>query len=199
MSKFILLFALSLFPILSYGQVPNPYQHINELRHQQEFRGMISLTSWASLNIAGGSAGYFMSNQPEWKYFHEMNVFWNTVNLGLGIYGLCSLKKPDQIWDFDKSMKAQKKLERIFLVNSCIDVLYIGGGAVMLHMANNREAAHRLSGYGRSLILQGSYLFLFDVAEYFLQRKNRLDLQKKKGHLSINSQGLGLSLCYQFN
>ena len=144
---------------------------INKDRQKLSREGMTFLTSWAATNIAGGTTAYYLAKDPEWKYFHEMNVFWNTVNLGLGISGLMSERKAKTALNLEQSIKAQKKIERIFLINSGIDLLYIGGGLAMRQMQNAKNP-ERMRGYGNALILQGSFLLLFDGVEYFLHRSN---------------------------
>ena len=160
--------------------------------------GMIFLTSWAGINIAGGSAAYFMAREPEWKYFHEMNVFWNTVNLGLGIAGLCnSINQKKYNQDKESRIRQLKKTETVFLVNAGLDVLYISSGFAMKHFADKSDNPARLNGYGNALIMQGTFLFLFDGIEYLLLRNFRLGISGNKS-LSIKTEGLGLSLKIQF-
>ena len=54
---------------------------------------MLSLGSWASANIVGSGIGWARSYSEENKYFHQMNVMWNLVNLGLAIPGYIKAKK----------------------------------------------------------------------------------------------------------
>ena len=169
---------------------------INKDRQKLSREGMTFLTSWAATNIAGGTTAYYLAKDPEWKYFHEMNVFWNTVNLGLGISGLMSERKAKTSLNLEQSIKAQKKIERIFLVNSGIDLLYIGGGLAMRQMQNAKNP-ERMKGYGNALILQGSFLLLFDGVEYFLHRSN--GYRYKTSKLSFNFDGNSVGLSYNFS
>jgi hypothetical protein len=169
---------------------------INKERQKLSREGMTFLTSWAATNIAGGTTAYYLAKDPEWKYFHEMNVFWNTVNLGLGISGLMSERKAKTALNLEQSIKAQKKIERIFLINSGIDLLYIGGGLAMRQMQNAKNP-ERMRGYGNALILQGSFLLLFDGVEYFLHRSN--GYRYKASSLSLNFNGNSLGLSYNFS
>jgi hypothetical protein len=169
---------------------------INKDRQKLSREGMTFLTSWAATNIAGGTTAYYLAKDPEWKYFHEMNVFWNTVNLGLGISGLMSERKSKTSLNLEQSIKAQKKIERIFLVNSGIDLLYIGGGLAMRQMQNAKNP-ERMRGYGNALILQGSFLLLFDGVEYFLHRSN--GYRYKASSLSLNFNGASVGFTYNFS
>lgn len=169
---------------------------INKDRQKLSREGMTFLTSWAAINIAGGSAAYYLAKDREWKYFHEMNVFWNTVNLGLGISGLLMERKSKTDLNLDQSLKAQKRVERIFLVNSGIDLIYIGSGLAMRQMQNAKNP-ERMWGYGNALILQGSFLLVFDGVEYFLHRSN--GYRYKTSKLSFNFNGNSVGLSYNFS
>jgi hypothetical protein len=169
---------------------------INKDRQKLSREGMTFLTSWAATNIAGGTTAYYLAKDPEWKYFHEMNVFWNTVNLGLGISGLMSERKSKTSLNLEQSIKAQKKIERIFLVNSGIDLLYIGGGLAMRQMQNAKNP-ERMRGYGNAIILQGIFLLLFDGVEYFLHRSN--GYRYKASSLSLNFNGASVGFTYNFS
>ena len=169
---------------------------INKDRQKLSREGMTFLTSWAAINIAGGSAAYYLAKDREWKYFHEMNVFWNTVNLGLGIAGLLMERKSKTDLNMEQSLKAQKRVERIFLVNSGIDLIYIGSGLAMRQMQNAKNP-ERMRGYGNALILQGSFLLVFDGVEYFLHRSN--GYRYKTSKLSFNFNGNSVGLSYNFS
>lgn len=173
-------------------------EEFNLKRYHHQRTGMTALTTWASANIATGTMGYFMSDDAESRYFHEMNVMWNTVNLGLGIAALATNKRPTADLSRAASIKAARKTETIFLVNAGLDVLYMGAGLAMRLNAEGAQNPERLRGYGSSLLLQGGFLFIFDGIEYFIHRKIRKAYLKKEPSISLNSQGLGLSLSYQF-
>jgi hypothetical protein len=192
------MFRIFIFIIFSIPLFAQNFEKIIPEEKILERDGMIFLTSWAGVNIAGGSAAYFMAREPEWKYFHEMNVFWNTVNLGLGIAGLCnSVNKKKHNQDKESRIKQLKKTEKIFLVNTGLDILYISSGFAMKHFADKSDNPARFNGYGNALIMQGTFLFLFDGIEYFLLRNFRQGISGNKS-LSIKTEGLGLSLKIQF-
>jgi hypothetical protein len=190
--------AFLIFLLLAEFSFAQDINLVNENRQKLSREGMTFLTSWAAVNIAGGTTGYFLAKDREWKYFHEMNVLWNTVNMGLGIAGLLSEGKSRKMLDLTESLKAQKKVERIFLFNSGLDLLYIGGGVAMLQTKNAKNP-ERMRGYGNALILQGSFLLVFDAVEYFLHRSNGFGLKSKKSNLSLNFKGNSLGLSYYFS
>ncbi len=138
--------------------------------------GMYVLGGWAITNIATGGYGWSRFDGDK-KYFHQMNLFWNTVNLSIAGYALysnslldISALGPDEIID------KHTGTERILLINTALNVSYIGAGFIMKHLAGKSDKnSDLLKGYGNSLILQGSFLFLFDLVLYRILRSQRYD------------------------
>ena len=133
---------------------------------------MLSLGSWASMNMLGSGIGWARSNSEENKYFHQMNVMWNLVNLGLAIPGYIKAKQDNSVKSVYHLLEAQRKTETIFLVNAGIDLAYIGSGLLLRSRAPNVEKSSQFMGYGNSMILQGGFLLLFDWIAYSIHRKN---------------------------
>lgn len=138
--------------------------------------GMATLGSWAVGNMAGsglsiGSAGG--SN----RYFHQMNVYWNVVNLalaGLGYYG--ATKADPAAMGLAATIKDYYGTEKTLLLNAGLDVGYILGGLYMAERSKNAEKQRDLlKGFGQSVVLQGGFLLLFDTALYLvLHRQEKL-------------------------
>ena len=106
-----------------------------------------------------------------------MNLFWNTVNLSIAGYALYSKSMIDIIaMDPDEIMESHTRTERILLINTALNVGYIGGGFLMRHFAG-RSSNHSdlLKGYGNSVIMQGGFLLLFDLTLYGILRTQRID------------------------
>ena len=168
-------------------------QDFNTQRYKTDQKLMLSLGSWASINIVGSGIGWARSNSAENKYFHQMNVMWNLVNLGLAIPGYIKAKKENSVTSVYLLLEAQRKTETIFLVNAGIDLAYIGSGLLLRSRAPNVEKSSQFLGYGNSMILQGGFLLLFDWIAYTVHRKNAKNqlapiLQK----IEPSDQGIGL-------
>ena len=168
-------------------------QDFNTQRYKTDQRLMLSLGSWASVNIVGSGIAWARSNSEENKYFHQMNVMWNLVNLGLAIPGYIKAKKDNSVTSVYNLLEAQRKTETVFLVNAGIDLAYIGSGLLLRSRAPNVEKSSQFMGYGNSMILQGGFLLLFDWIAYSLHRKNAKNqlapiLQK----IEPSDQGIGL-------
>ncbi|MCU0424301.1 MAG: hypothetical protein MUF71_01610 [Candidatus Kapabacteria bacterium] len=153
---------------------------LNSSRIHINKTAMFTLGAWAVSNMAvNGTLLALQGNtSPQDRssayYFQQMNVFWNVVNLGLaagGLYGAYT-ETPHGISLFE-TIDKQASIERILLLNAGLDAAYIAAGAWMLERSkNSREQANLWQGYGESLILQGAFLLVFDVAVYFIHHNS---------------------------
>lgn len=154
--------------------------------------GMTSLTGWAAGNMAVGGIMMTQTTGQE-RYFHQMNLFWNVVNLGIGIPGLIGTYK-SRPGDFESTVKYQKRLENIYVLNAGLDIGYMASGWALNNFGKTKDGqlSERLKGYGNSLVMQGAYLFVHDLIMYSLYRTNnrRLDLVWK--HVTVHPTGLGM-------
>ena len=163
-SKFLILclfFCLILFfPISSFAEIQtlDTSAFKNEFVYKKQM-GLYTLGTWALTNIGLGTYGYYNSSGQN-KYFHQMNVFWNFVNIGLAGYGLANSYGSELA--FDGLLDEKLNLENVLLINAGLDVLYIGSGVFMKYKNWNKNQ-DRFIGYGNSLILQGSFLLVFDL------------------------------------
>jgi hypothetical protein len=107
------------------------------------------------------------------KSFHQMNVMWNAVNLGLAVPGYLKARNAKAVMSLSATLSEQQKTERIFLFNSGLDIAYITAGFLLRSMALNQQAkADQLNGFGKGLILQGSFLFAFDLTAFALHHRH---------------------------
>ena len=127
--------------------------------------GMYVLGGWALANIAWGVYGW-ANYTGQLRYFSQMNVFWNTVNLAIAGISLNSTGQMDcNVLGLTEVLDRQMKTERTLLVNAGLDVLYIGSGFVLRYFAGKSEKRSTLlRGYGNSIIMQGAFLLVFDLA-----------------------------------
>jgi len=135
--------------------------------------GMFVLGSWAAINIVSGV--YFKRNTTldALKYFHEANVLWNIVNLGLATSGLYSYSKNyHKHFTLSKLLFKQHNYEKIYLFNAGLDVGYYFLGRYLNEKADNSSNTAQLSGYGTSLMLQAAFLFAFDLGMYYIHHRH---------------------------
>ncbi len=171
--------------------------HKNTINH----KGMIVLTSWAGATIAGSAVGYGLTNSYEEQQFYIMNGAWGVINLGIALPGL--LSKPKKMTSLYEMQKSQTKLEKLFLANALLDVVYISGGCILKQYAGeqtNDRKYQQFDGFGNAIILQGAGLLIFDTAMTLINtnhRKHKLDPFLKNASLSFT--GNSVRLGYRFN
>ncbi len=112
--------------------------------------GMYVLGGWALANMAAGAYGW-AAFEGEKKYFSQMNLFWNIVNLSIAGFALYSNYSTDLLSLGDgEIMTKHLKTERLFLINSGLDVAYMGAGILMRHLGTGSERrGDLLKGYGK--------------------------------------------------
>lgn len=176
----------------SFGQ---QYVSFNETRLEMDKKLMLGLGTWATGNFISSGIGWSQANSTESTYFHEMNVMWNLVNIGLAIPGYVKANKASSDLSFDESLHEQKKTEKIFLINTCLDVAYISSGWLLLNRSKEMEPVQeRFSGYGKSLLLQGGFLFMFDLTAYLVHKTHAKQLENSSmGSIGISPTGIGLT------
>ena len=177
---------------MAFGQVSQYQSDFNKINENL----MLGLGSYAIGNFAVSGAAYFASEDQATKHFHEMNMMWNTVNLGLAVPGYLKAKRGGKALTLEEMMKEQKKTETIFLVNDVLDLGYIATGIWMRNEAVNQvDRADMFKGYGNSLILQGSFLLAFDAYAYYLHHNHakQLPILDK---VSVHTSGAGVALVF---
>ena len=75
--------------LMASASAQTDFQEFYRISRSNNNTGMIILGSWAVLNMATGARGMAV-NTGSVKYFHQMNLFWNTVNLGIAGFALVS-------------------------------------------------------------------------------------------------------------
>ena len=162
------------------------------LDHQQT--AMKLLGGYALVNIAGGLALRAGSTGSA-RYFYEMNALWNTVNLGIAGFGyLASLKADPAAWTLTEGLRENQQFAKILLFNAGLDVGYLMGGLYLRERARRPEAnGERLTGFGNAILLQGGFLLVFDLVNYFVANGRGRELE-----LLIGPVGEGLGLRLQF-
>jgi hypothetical protein len=166
----------------------------NALRNRIDQHLMVGLGTWASSNLVISGIGWATVPGGEARYFHQMNVMWNTVNLGLAIPGYIKARKAGSAFEFAETVHMQHKTEKIFLINTGLDIGYMAGGLILRTEAkSNPSKQDQFRGFGNSLLLQGGFLFAFDLTAYLIhQRHAKKSLYPIMNSLQLSSNGLGL-------
>lgn len=181
------LLAMFIFSMTASAQSDDLVE-FNQRKDQIGKRSMYALGGWAVGNFAVSGSMIGFTNGPE-KHFHQMNVMWNVVNLGLAGAGLLGAKDGSQR-NLRETINAQHSTEKIYLFNAGLDVGYIMGGLYLTELANRKPDQHdRFKGWGNSIILQGSFLLVLDTVMYFIYKGHR----KKSLNPILENVDLGLT------
>lgn len=170
--------------LITYNQI--------SLNHQKT--AMLVLGGWAVTNIGTGLA-LRSSTEGTSRRFHEMNALWNTVNLAIAGFGYYTAVKGDPAaWDLATSLQKHDSFQKILLFNAGLDVGYVLGGLYLTERAKRPGVdSDQLKGYGQSIMLQGGFLFVFDVVNYVVATKLNGALP-----IVLGSSGDGIGLLYTF-
>ena len=135
-----------------FAQIPTDF---NKQRIDIDKKLMLTLGTWSTANIIASSIGWATAGNGEAKYFHQMNVAWSAINLGLALPGY---------------FKAKNSNAQISLGNT-----------------------FRKQSFGNGLLLQGGFLFLFDLSAYIIHRHHATLLNPMLDRLTMSSSGIGLN------
>ncbi len=196
MKKF--LFSLSAMFLLSFSVfAQSELTDFNENRLKITKTGMYTLGAWAVGNmvVSGIALGNAGGSQ---KHFHQMNIYWNIVNLGLAGSGLYSAITADPAsFDLAASISEQAKMEKLLLFNAGLDIGYMAAGLWMMERSKNIQKNPELwEGFGKSVILQGAFLFVFDLALFAILNTNSSTELIQNLQVGMASNGVGIS--YKF-
>jgi hypothetical protein len=190
---------MSFFGIISvfmaHAQV-NEQDSIARERIKLVQNNMYVLGAWAGANIIQGTISASNTTGSE-HFLHQMNAYWNTVNLAIAGVGLLGIRKQlKQKHNLNSNLRAQHKIEKILLLNTGLDLAYIATG-FYLKERGTRLNNDRNKGYGNSLLLQGGFLLVFDLIQYGQHRRNTKWLEQQQGKLEMGLGGNGLALRYR--
>ena len=176
----------------SFHSTAQSLEQFNKERIQTDKRLMIGLGSWATTNFIASGIGWATVPTGEAHYFHQMNVMWNTVNIGLAIPGYLKAKKANTSLSFSETIRTQHQTEKIFLINTGLDIGYMAGGLLLRSEAKtNSDKQDQFNGYGSSLLLQGGFLFVFDIVAYAIHnRHSKKSLEPMMNKIELSSTGL---------
>jgi hypothetical protein len=166
------LFFLSI-GVFIWAQTTQILEDFNQSRMSHQRTAMYVLGSWAVGNIALGTTMQFFTT-GEQKYFHQMNAGWNIVNLGIAGFALWSLRGQETgDVGLESSLSEYFTFQKVLLFNAGLDIGYMLGGLYMMERSRrpNINNPERLKGFGQSIILQGAFLFGFDLITYLTSTK----------------------------
>ena len=173
------------------------WDSLNKRRLELNRQHLYILGAWGAANVIQGSISASNSTGST-RYFHQMNAYWNGVNVAIAGLGLLGLKyQLKQSFGPAQMIQEQRALEKFLLLNTGLDAAYISTGLYLrergLRLNNDRN-----KGFGNSLIFQGSFLLVLDLVQYFAHEKNGRALQDQVNKLQWNVGAGGVGLTYRF-
>ncbi|RME99513.1 MAG: hypothetical protein D6772_07600 [Bacteroidetes bacterium] len=192
--RYLLTIALLWAATLAFSQSLS-LTDFNQARLERQKTALLVLGGWAVANMGTGLALRGKAEGSD-RYFHEMNMGWGAINLAIAGFGYWSSAKADPgSYDLLATINEQHKLQKILLFNAGLDVGYMLGGAYLIERAKNTSVKpERLRGFGQSIMLQGGFLFAFDLVTYYLHARHNGDLSPLLEGLSLNGTGLSWQL-----
>lgn len=138
--------------------------------------GMYILGGWAVLNLGAGTVGAALS-EGRTRYFFIMNASWNVVNLGIAAFSLYSNLTADIAgFTLAQSWAEYSSTREILLLNAGLDVAYMMSGLFLRELSRRGNRADLWKGFGDALLIQGGFLFVFDVVLYLVHGQNGVAL-----------------------
>lgn len=170
----VFLFCFAALPL--FAQEAMALEEFNQTRLAYNQSGMLILGSWALINLVWGSLGA-KQTKGEVKAFHQMNVYWNLVNLAIAGFGYWQASQEVPRLDFWASIEAQHGIEKILLFNAGLDMGYIVIGAYLMELGRRKDKGNWV-GFGKSIVLQGAFLLVFDAILYGFHHSHAGELAK---------------------
>lgn len=123
-----------------------PYMHMHQAN--------VVLGSWSVLSMGVGAVQLFSPN-PFTRAFGMQQLAWGAIDGGIAWYGHRQLHQVDL--NLRSPEEERKRFRKILLVNTLLDVGYLGLGWYLMRHANPRW-----HGHGAGIVAQGGFLLLFD-------------------------------------
>jgi len=121
------------------------------------------LLGWGLLSVTTGFA-LQLNPKPFWKQFGIQALLWGAIDAALALFGIVSTDKKGERYALGElgttdEQKEARTFYRILLINTGLDVGYVGLGAWLMQRFKARADRR---GMGLGILIQGLWLFLFD-------------------------------------
>ena len=190
-----LLLFLFFLPLISSAQEPISFKQLNSERIATNRSGMEILGVWGGVNLAQGIAGYAIAKDQEWRSFHQMNAIWGVVNVGIAVAGSFGVKaETERYYSYGDALHRYESTKRLYLINAGLDCIYICSGLYLTeHAKNETHNPDVWRGYGKSIILQGVGLLIFDALMFSAHNSKDKRWYKLVKGISVSGNGIGLT------
>lgn len=195
MRKLCILSVLFFTTSVAFCQQQQELDAFNRQRNKITKKGMMVLGGWSVANLVySGIANGQTSGTT--RYFHQMNVMWGGINLGLGALGYLALKDKDGM-NLVQTLKQQAGIEKTYIFNAGLDISYVAAGLYLKERSKTRiieQHRQKEKGYGESIMIQGAALFLLDAVMFTAHNSHGKKLYKMMDKLQMGITGNGVSM-----
>ncbi len=193
MKKLILLTAITISTSNAFSQSQPDLNAYNRQKNKITKNGMKVLAGWSAANVIYSAIATGQTTGTS-RYFHQMNVMWGGINLGIAALGYMGAKNKDGM-SLMESLRKHAGVEKTYLFNAGLDLGYIASGFYLKERAKSTtKNRQKLKGYGESVILQGAALLLLDGVMFTLHNKHGKKLYKMIDMVQIGATGNGMSM-----
>ncbi|MCX2741242.1 DUF6992 family protein [Pontibacter anaerobius] len=162
MRKYLYLLSMLLLSLSASAQ-DQSLSRLNQGQADMLETGMLVLGGWAILNILFSSFKLTKATRSR-KYFYQMNVYWNIVNLLIASYALyVILSKDNATLSLATSLQLHDSFKKLLYLSIGLDTGFILLGAYLKERSGVAMNAEKLQGWGQSVMLQAVFLLLLDV------------------------------------
>ena len=162
MRKYLCLLLFMLMSVVANAQT-NTLATFNLRQNETLKIGMIVLGSWALLNILIGSFRLMKATRNK-RFFFQMNIYWNIVNMiiaSVALYSLLTQEPAAQ--NLSESIQLHGWYKKILYLNIGLDVAYLFLGQWLKERSKLSPKTEQLLGWGQSIVLQGFFLLVLDI------------------------------------
>ncbi|WP_238395677.1 DUF6992 family protein [Pontibacter pudoricolor] len=162
MRKYLCLLLFMLLSVVANAQT-NTLATFNLRQNEILKIGMIVLGGWALLNILIGSFRLMKATRNK-RFFFQMNIYWNIVNMIIASVALYSLlTQVPATQSLAESIKLHDWYKKILYLNIGLDVAYLFLGQWLKVRSKTSPKTEQLLGWGQSIVLQGLFLLVLDI------------------------------------
>lgn len=195
MRKAIFITIIIFSGITAFSQSQTDLNTFNRQRNKITKNAMLVLGSWSAANLIYSGIATGQTHGTN-LYFHQMNVMWGGINLGLAALSYIGIRNKDGM-NLVQSLKQQAGVEKTYMLNAGLDVAYIASGLYLKERSKSNvllKNRQRLKGYGESIILQGAALLLLDGVMFTIHNSHGKKLYRMMEKTQVGFTGTGLSL-----
>jgi carboxylesterase len=120
------------------------------------------LLLWSALSVAAGAL-MLIFGDAFWRGFGLQAVVWGAIDAGIAFFGrrASGKRRLAHLGGPSIAEREAANLRRLLWINTGLDVLYVVGGIVLIYTIGQDDPFARGNGWG--IVVQGAFLFLFDL------------------------------------